>query len=184
MSIKVIVTVVIGFTLLLFGVAVASTTTLYESFQNPTVGFGHAIYTIEENAGEVLIPISINEAPAADDVLVVEFSTLPGTAEAGEEGDYLASTSVLTFTNTSDATQFVFVTLINDDTQGEADETVNLILYLLTPESGRLGRGSATLVITDDDLPPPTATREKAYLQPILKPLYPTPTKTPPPHLP
>jgi hypothetical protein len=169
------------FALLLFGVAFAGSSVLYGGFQNPIVGFAHDVYTIEETAGEVLIPIRINEAPAAGEDVVVEFSTVPGTAEEGTGGDYLASTAVLTFTHTSDATQFVSITVLNDMTMGEPDETVNLILQLLTPDTGRLGRGAATLVITDDDLPPPTPTREQAYVQPVFKPLDPSRTPPPPP---
>jgi hypothetical protein len=180
MSVKLVAFVATLFTLLLLGIAFAGNLLAYQP-QLPIVGFAHDVYTVEETAGEVIIPISINKAPAEGEDVVVEFSTVPGTAGEGPDGDYLDSTAVLTFTNTSDATQFVFVTVLDDDTAGEAEETVNLILRLLTPDTARLGRGAATLVITDDDLPPPTPTRENVYLQPVLKHLEPTPTAPPVP---
>lgn len=163
------------------GAAVAGRV-VYGEAQLPVVGFAHDSYTVREDDGQVLIPITINKPPRRRQAVVVEFSTEPGTAEAGSNGDYLQSSTVLTFTHQSDTIQFGYVTLINDNFPTEADETVMLTLRLLTPDTGKLGRGEATLIIVDDDT---AAFRERAYVQPVLAEEVPTPpfpvTSTPPP---
>lgn len=175
------ITMLAVFLLCFSGAAVAGRV-VYGQAQQPVVGFIHDSYTVREDDGEVLIPIRINKSPQRRQAVVVEFSTEPGTAEAGSDGDYLQSSTVLTFTHQSDTIQFGYVTIINDDRPGEADETVNLILRLLTPDTGKLGRSEATLIIVDDDK---AAFNEKAYVQPVLAEEVSTPpfpvTSTPPP---
>jgi hypothetical protein len=175
---KVIAIIVILSTLLLFGAAVGG-----NAFgQTPTVGFTASSYTVREDDGEVLIPVSIDQVPAAGEVVRVEFSTVPGTADEGSDGDYLPTNTVLRFTPRSDSLQFGYVTIVNDNVFGEEDETVELVLRLLTPDTGQLGNDVATLIIVDNDLP---SSRAKAYMQPVFAEVVPTPpipvTKTPPP---
>lgn len=176
-----IITMLTALLLCFLGTAVAGSI-VYGLTQLPVIGFAHDSYTVREDDGQVLIPITINKPPGRRQAVVVEFSTEPGTAEAGNNGDYLQSSTVLTFTRESDTIQFGYVTIINDGLPTEEDETVKLILRLLTPDTGKLGRSEATLIIVDDDT---AASRERAYVQPVLAEEVPTPpfsvTSTPPP---
>jgi hypothetical protein len=178
MSTKAVAIVVTVGSLLLFGAAVAGNASL----QIPTVGFTQVSYTVREDDGEVLIPVSINQVPAAGEVVRIEFYTAPGTA--GEGNDYLPTSTILRFSQWSDTLQFGYVTIVNDNVFGEEDETVELVLRLLTPDTGQLGNDVATLIIVEDDLP---SSKAKAYVQPVFAevvPATPTPipiTKTPPP---
>lgn len=184
MSSRTIAIVVAVGALLLFAAAVVGNPSVYGQRDKPSVGFAHSVYTIFENDGAILIPIVIDERPAAREAVVVKFMTEPGTAEEGEDGDYFNSTAVLTFTRRSETVQLVYVSILNDDRIGEDDETVNLSLRLLTPDTGTLGRDRATLVIVDDDRP----RRRDAYIQPVFRsedavtatPIIPI-TSTPPP---
>jgi hypothetical protein len=175
---KVMALIAILSTLLLFGAAIAGHTSL----QTPIVGFTQSSYAVREDDGEVLIPVSINQLPVAGEVVRVEFYTVPGTA--GEGNDYLPTSTILRFTQWSDTLQFGYVTIKNDNVFGEENETIELVLRLLTPETGQLGNDVATLIIVEDDLP---SSKAKAYVQPVFAEVVPptsTPipiTKTPPP---
>ena len=102
------------------------------------------------------IAVTINEAPAAgaENNVVVEYSTLPGTAQPNV--DYTPTTGTLTFTSASQTTQTFNVTLLNNATS-TGERRLNLVLRLNTPNTADLARGDAILIITDDD-PTPTPT--------------------------
>jgi hypothetical protein len=127
----------------------------------PIVGFVNAVYTVVENRSPAVITVSVNQAPAAGRDIVVEYLTLPGTATEGSSGDYIRASGTLTFTNSTQTTQSFNITINNDTIVNEPQETVNLLLRLLTPETGTLGRAEAVLFIVDDDeataTPQPTA---------------------------
>ncbi len=122
----------------------------------PQIGFAQATYTFAENAGTVAIAVTINQAPAAgaENNVVVEYSTLPGTAQPNV--DYTPTTGTLTFTSASQTTQTFNVTLLNNATS-TGERRLNLVLRLNTPNTADLARGDAILIITDDD-PTPTPT--------------------------
>ena len=124
--------------------------------QLPQVGFGQATYTFAENAGTVAISVTINTAPApgAENNVVVEYLTLPGTALEGV--DYTRAAGELTFTSASTSTQTFNVTLLNNAVS-QGTRQLNLALRLRTPGTATLARGEAVLIITDDD-PTPTPT--------------------------
>jgi len=46
----------------------------------PQIGFANTSFTVNENQGPATIQVVINQAPAADNTIVVEYLTLPGTA--------------------------------------------------------------------------------------------------------
>ena len=133
----------------------------------PEVGFPPGIFTVNESDGVGIVSVAISAAPAAGAEVVVSYVTIPGTAISGEAGDYIDATGVITFTRSSPLTQ-TFQVIINDDpVLNEPDETINLILNLLTPATATLGRNVALLVITDNDITPVS---RSIYAQPILAP--------------
>lgn len=160
----------------------ASATT--PGMSKPLLGFPLAAYTIREDEGPALIAVQLNAAPVAGQEIVVRYTTLAGTAAAGTAGDYLDTTGLITFTHSSSTTQTFPVDIIDDGVLNEPDETVNLILTLLTPDTATLDRTVALLVIVDDDLVTATPTVESdefVHLQPIFAPDKPMPTLTPTP---
>lgn len=128
----------------------------------PVVGFVNSVYTVDENRGPAAINVSVNMTPEAGEDVVVNYETLPGTAQEGTGGDFISTSGTLTFSSTSQNVQSFNVTINNDNIVNEPDKTVNLILRLNTPDTATLGRGAAVLIIRDDDFatstPLPTQT--------------------------
>lgn len=124
--------------------------------QLPQVGFAQTSYSFSENAGTVAISVTINQAPAAgaENNVIVEYSTLPGTAQPNV--DYTPTTGTLTFTSASQTTQTFNVTLLNNAVS-TGERRLNLVLRLNTPATATLARGDAVLIISEDD-PTPTPT--------------------------
>ena len=120
----------------------------------PQIGFTSTSFTVVENAGVATIQVIINQAPAADNTIVVEYLTLPGTAVAGQ--DYTTTTGQLTFSTSTATTQSFNVPIINNATSSPTTRTVNLVLRLVSG-TATLAPGQATLTITEDD-PTPTPT--------------------------
>ena len=120
----------------------------------PQIGFTSTSFTVNENQPSAVIQVTINQTPEADNTIVVEYLTLPGTAIPGQ--DYTTTTGQLTFSNSTQATQSFNIPIINNAISSQATRTVNLVLRLV---SGRatLAPGQATLTIVDDD-PTPTPT--------------------------
>lgn len=168
-----------------------------ETTQLPIVGFSNAEYTVAEHQGPAYINIRVSASPYAGKDVVVNYLTIPGTAQEGPGGDYISSSGTLTFTSVSQNTQSFNVIINNDTLANEPDETVNLILQLQTPETATLGRTVALLVIADDEdsaanlpvvlkpenTPTPTATATLAptATQPPSRTPVPTSTDGPPP---
>lgn len=117
----------------------------------PTVGFVNSVYTVVENRGPAEITVSVSQAPEAGRNIVVQYLTLPGTAQEGPGGDYIRASGTLTFTNSTQTTQSFQITIVNDTIVNEPQESVNLLLRLETPDTAILGRSEATLFIVDDD---------------------------------
>ncbi len=135
----------------LFGTAVSPV-----QAQQPTVGFTSTSYAQQENVGSVNITVQLTNVttPLSQDV-TVEYLTVAGTATEGTGGDYIDTSGILTFTNTT--TSLTFSVSLLDDTIDEPTETVNLILRNPSGLGTVLGTSTAVLSIQDND-PPPTAT--------------------------
>ena len=131
------------------------------------VGFPPGNFTVNESDGVGIAEVAISAAPAEGAEVVVNYVTVPGTAISGEAGDYNDTTGVITFTHSSPLTQTFEVEIHDDLTLNEPDETINLILMLLTPATATIGRNVAIMVITDNDVIPPAQT---IYAQPVLAP--------------
>ena len=86
--------------------------------------FSAAGYTVNENAGTILIPVTLN--PASLITATVNFITWDGTATAGS--DYTTISGTLTFP--PGVTSRTFSVSILDDLLFEGDETA--YLYLTT----------------------------------------------------
>ena len=133
--------------------------------QLPQVFFGSSTFSVTEgDSGTVVstITVDINTAPVDNDVAVQYFTT-NGSATAGSNFDYIATSGILTFTVGSTASQTFDVT-INGDTIDESNETI--VLFLTNAVNAEVGQPeSATLTITDDDVTPtatPAATSSDA----------------------
>jgi len=128
---------------------------------NPVVGFVNSVYTVNENQSPAVITINVSATPAAGRDVVVTYMTVPGTAQEGPNGNFLAASGTLTFTSNTQTTQSFDITIINNNIPNESDKTVNLILQLQSTDTATLGRSVATLFIIDDDrataTPRPTA---------------------------
>ncbi|MEZ4515385.1 MAG: Calx-beta domain-containing protein [Chloroflexota bacterium] len=134
----------------------------------PVVGFANSVYTVDEDRGPAEISVSVNATPEAGEDIVVTYLTIPGTAQEGTGGDYLHATGTLTFTSATNNVQTFDITILNDSIVNEPDKTVNLLLRLETPETATLGRGEATLIITDDDFATSTPQSSSATTTPIF----------------
>jgi len=122
--------------------------------QTPQIGFTSTSFTVNENQGPAVIQVTSNQAPAADNPIVIEYLTLPGTAVPGQ--DYTTTTGQLTFSNSTATTQSFNVPIINNATSTGTTRTVNLVLRIVSGDA-TLAPGNATLSIVDDD-PTPTPT--------------------------
>ncbi len=134
----------------------------------PLVGFAQQNYTVAENRSPAVIQVSVNASPEVGRDIVVSYLTVPGTAQDGTGGDFVRTSGTLTFTNTTDNVQSFNVTINNNGIVNEQPKTVNLLLRLDTPETATLGRGEATLIITDDDFATSTPQSSQATATPIF----------------
>jgi len=110
----------------------------------PTFEFSQSSYSVDEGAGVATIEVTIN-CPSGDNpdsVSVSYNSSDGGMATAGSDGDYTAVDGVLTWeANDCDTTQ-TFEVSIQDDSEFEKDEMLNLSL-----DNGN----TAILTIIDND---------------------------------
>lgn len=146
----------------------------------PVVDFANTACLVAESESQARITVQVSARPLKGQAIAVHYFTLPGTATEGLEGDYIPATGVLTFTKSTPTSLSFPVTIINDSLLNEPDETVNLVLMLLTPGTAIIGNQVAVLIIVDDDLATatPGPRDESVYLQPIFADIE--PTKTPP----
>lgn len=136
---------------------------------DPVVEFTNSIFTVNENQGSAQIGVRVSRAPDAGQDVVVRYVTIPGTATEGSTGDFIRSTGILTFTNSTNTTQTFPVNIVNDTVVNEPDETVNLVLQLLTSDTATLGTNSvAVLIIKDDDFATATPRPQAATPTPIF----------------
>jgi len=113
------------------------------------VGFSSASYTVNENTAGGNVVISVLRTGATNGTATVNYSTVDGTALAGQ--DYVAQRGLLTFAP-GQALQSFSVPII-DDLRIEPSETFGLILSNLTG-SAALSLASATVTIVDNDFLP------------------------------
>ncbi|MFL6334996.1 MAG: Calx-beta domain-containing protein [Pyrinomonadaceae bacterium] len=127
-----------------------STAALTINDNDAQLQFDSATYTVGE--GGVTAIATVNRVGGNSVSVTVNYATSNGTATTtGTPGDYNAASGTLTF-GPNETTKSFPVT-INNDTFDEPDETVNLTLS--SPGGGAaLGtQSTATLTITDDDVP-------------------------------
>ena len=116
-----------------------------------TLQFSLATYSVAENVGGGLAQITVTRAGGSDGDVSARFDTSNGTATAGS--DYTAVTNyTVTFLEGDTTPKTIDITITNDSNY-EANETVNLALS--NPSVASLGApATATLTITNDDAPP------------------------------
>jgi plastocyanin len=115
--------------------------------QPGTLRFTLATYSVGEGAGTAIV--SAERINGDDGAVSVQYSANEGSAKPGQ--DFTAVTGTLSWGNHDDSNKTFTVPIIND-TAAEGSETVNLSLF--TPTGGATvdaGRGTATLVIQDND---------------------------------
>lgn len=116
-----------------------------ERFRLNVLQFSASAYRVQENAGEATITVL-----RAGDTTVsaaVDYLAADGTAVAGQ--DYQSAGGTLQFA--AGETQKTFPVRILDDTLGEGDLTLQLLLTNLPPGFSLTARLHATLTIEDDE---------------------------------
>jgi glucose/arabinose dehydrogenase len=113
--------------------------------QSPTIGFSQPTYRIDEAAGTATITVR-RGANVSAGAASVNYTTSNGTATAG--GDYTLTSGTLNFA--VGETEKTFTIAINNDTEVERNETVNITLS--NPIGAALGsQNSSVLTILDND---------------------------------
>ena len=164
-------TLIILFAALFAGIFDARVNTVESSslfLQTDVISFTKEVYRVPEGNNDprfATIDVTIDSPPA--NPATVEYITTDGTAKAGV--DYVSTSGVLTFTNTSTTRSFQVETIPN--TTSDGDRTVNLLLFnaagaVLDPDDR-----TAILLIEDDD-PSPTATSGGATATPVFVDVY------------
>jgi hypothetical protein len=108
--------------------------------------FSAATYTVSESGGSATI--TIMRTGGNSGVVGVTVSTSNGTATAG--ADYTAVSQTVAFANADTANKTISIP-INNDTLGEGNETINIVLSNPTGGATLASLSSAVLTITDDD---------------------------------
>lgn len=113
--------------------------------------FSAANYTVNENAGTVVI--NVTRTGDTSGAVSVNYATSDGTAQ--QRSDYLATTGTLSFA--AGETSKTFTVSIIDDAYVEGSETINLTLSNPNPSTVTLSSPvTATLTILDNDTTAPT----------------------------
>jgi CSLREA domain-containing protein len=128
--------------------------------QPGTIVFGSSTYSVGEGDGIAHIPV--DRVGGTDGTVSATFTTSDGTATA--PGDYTAITSQTITFDPGDSTEKTIDITINDDSDFEGDETVNLSLSSTNQNTHTAVKRSsvgailtsATLTITDNDSLPET----------------------------
>ncbi|WP_457654539.1 Calx-beta domain-containing protein [Rhodocaloribacter sp.] len=132
-----------------------STADVGQGVTETRVQFEMSAETVSESAGEVTVNVTILNPDPANDT-TVDVALTGGTATDGVDVEAFTTTT-LTFPAGSDAAQSFTVTVIDDD---EAEDAETVIFELQNAAGGDMAavgsRGTFTLTILDDDVPPPT----------------------------
>jgi glucose/arabinose dehydrogenase len=112
--------------------------------QSPTLGFSQPTYRVDEAAGTATITVR-RGANGSASAASVNYATSNGTAIAG---DYTLTSGTLNFA--AGETEKTFTIAINNDTEVERNETINITLS--NPIGATLGnQSSSVLTILDND---------------------------------
>lgn len=109
-----------------------------------------------ENAGLFQFTVTLSQASSSR--VTVRFATANGSAKAGRNGDYVATSGTLTF-NPGETTKTISVQIL-DDTRVEPDEQFFVNLSRASGATIAVGRGVGTIL---DDDGPARATRLAAF---------------------
>lgn len=130
-----------------------STVTIVEDDEVPLAGviqFSGASYSVDENAGSVLLTITRTNGSSGD--VSVELTTQDGTASSNEK--YQTFIDVLTFLD-GETSQTVSIE-IYDDAVYQGNETFNVVLFNLVGDASLGNPSTATVTIVEDE-PVPVA---------------------------
>ncbi|MCB0170274.1 MAG: hypothetical protein KDJ97_06955, partial [Anaerolineae bacterium] len=123
------------------------TVNIMPSDSPPTVTFEVADFSVDEDAGEAIITVTLSSASGFS--TTVDYATSDGTASSAS--DYATVTGTLTFDPGDILTTFTIP--ITDDSLYEGNETV--LLSLSKAVNAAIGNdGEATLTIIDNEEPP------------------------------
>ncbi len=129
-----------------------STIAIVEDDEVPPAGviqFSGASYSVDENAGSILI--TVTRANGSFGSARVNVATVDGTAIADE--DYLTPTETLTFLD-GETSQTISI-IILDDVEYESNESFNLVLSNLEGDAALGNPDTVTVTIVEDDAIPP-----------------------------
>jgi uncharacterized delta-60 repeat protein len=113
-----------------------------------TVSFSAANYSVNESAGTATI--TVNRTGGSVGAVTVNYSTSDGTATAGS--DYNSASGTLSFAD-GETSKSINIPITNDSQQ-EANETINLSLSNVTGDASLGAQSTAILTINDDDTLP------------------------------
>ena len=118
--------------------------------EDPAVSFASASSSVGEGEGSASVTVHLDPAPSSN--LAIGYA-LSGTATEGTDGDYSIANSGMISVASGASTATISVT-IHDDDADESDETA---IWTLSRGAGyTVGSPDVhTLVIADDDAPPP-----------------------------
>ena len=101
---------------------------------------------VDETDGTAVLTVTLTGD--VQDGLTVDFTTVDGTAEAGE--DFTQSTGVVTFAGTDGETQNISIPITNDVLL-ETDELFSVVLSNLSTTSTQINDDTGTITIIDDE---------------------------------
>ena len=132
-----------------------STADVGQGVTETRVQFEMSTETVSEDAGAVTVNVTILNPDPANDT-TVDVALTGGTATDGADIEAFTTTT-LTFPAGSDAPQSFTVTVIDDE---EAEDAETAVFELQNAAGGDMAavgsRGTFTLTILDNDVPPPT----------------------------
>lgn len=124
----------------------SATVTVVDNETQPTIGLSATTYS----ANEMISPASITVqlSGPSKTATTVDYATTDGSAEAGS--DYLAASGTVTVA--AGSTTATIQVLIVDDSTYEGNEAFTVTLS--NPDGATLGTSTATVTITEDEMPP------------------------------
>lgn len=112
---------------------------------NGLLQFSQSAYALGEGGGSATI--TVQRTNSSTGAVSVQYATVDANALAGS--DYTAASGTLNWT-AGNTTAKTFTVPVNNDTAGEPNETINLVLSNATG-GAVLGRNNATLTINDNE---------------------------------
>jgi hypothetical protein len=130
------------------GATTADTLTINESDAMPTVSFGSATQTVNENAGMLSVAVSLSAASSVPTTIPF---TLGGTATSGTNYSGVAASPLVIPAGQTSGT--ITGTLINDNTYDTVNKTLTFTLG--TPTNAALGTTAADTLTINENVPLP-----------------------------